>query len=40
MNVTEKQKEILISFMQKYPDFGRGRLRYNSENKRKIVSIL
>jgi len=25
MNVTEKQKEILISFMQKYPDFGRGR---------------
>jgi len=23
MNVTEKQKEILISFMQKYPDFGR-----------------
>ncbi|KYM98514.1 hypothetical protein ALC62_10776 [Cyphomyrmex costatus] len=36
MNVTEKQKGILLSFMQRYPDFGRGRLRYNSENKRKI----
>jgi len=24
--------------MQSHPDFGRGRLRYNRENKRKIVS--
>jgi len=38
MNVTEKQKQIFISFMNSHPDFGRGRLRYNRENKRKIVS--
>jgi len=38
MNVTEKQKQILINFMHSHPDFGRGRLRYNRENKRKIVS--
>jgi len=38
MNVTEKQKQILIHFMRRHPDFGRGRLRYNRENKRKMVS--
>ena len=38
MNVTEKQKRILIDFMQKNPDLGRGRLRYNSANKRIMVS--
>lgn len=26
--------------MQQHPDFGRGRLRYNGENKQKIVSII
>lgn len=38
MNVTEKQKQILVNFMQSHPDFGRDRLRYNRVNKRKIVS--
>ncbi|XP_020296799.1 uncharacterized protein LOC109861525 [Pseudomyrmex gracilis] len=37
--VTEKQKEIIICFMQDHPEFGRGRLRYNSENKRKIDEL-
>jgi len=40
MNVTEKQKEVILQFMQQHPDFGRGWPRYNKENKRKIVSII
>lgn len=40
MNVTEKQKELIMRFMQQHPDFGRGRLRYNRENKRRLVSIM
>jgi len=40
MNVTEKQKQIMINFMKAHPDFGKGRLRYNRENKRKLVSTL
>lgn len=38
MNVTEKQKQLLVNFMCSHPDFGRGRLRYNRENKKKLVS--
>ncbi|KYM99739.1 hypothetical protein ALC62_09357 [Cyphomyrmex costatus] len=37
MNVTEKQ--ILINFMRSHPNFGRGRLRYNRENKRKMDEL-
>lgn len=39
MNVTEKQKQILINFMRAHPDFGRGRVRYNRENKRKMDEL-
>ncbi|XP_071581866.1 uncharacterized protein [Temnothorax nylanderi] len=39
MNVTEKQKQMLINFMRSHPDFGRGRLRYNRENKRKLDEL-
>jgi len=39
MNITEKQKQIMINFMRSHADFGRGRLRYNRENKKKLVSI-
>jgi len=37
---TEKQKELMLQFMQQHPDLGRGYLRYNRKNKRKIVSIM
>ncbi|KYN17846.1 hypothetical protein ALC57_09839 [Trachymyrmex cornetzi] len=40
MNVTEKQKQILINFMRANPDFGRGQLRYNRENKKQIEKLL
>ncbi|XP_012285524.1 uncharacterized protein LOC105702496 [Orussus abietinus] len=36
MNVTEHQKTILLNFMKSHPDFGNGRMRYNSHNKRKM----
>ncbi|XP_018367749.1 PREDICTED: myb/SANT-like DNA-binding domain-containing protein 4 [Trachymyrmex cornetzi] len=39
MNVTEKQKQILINFMRANPDFGRGQLRYNRENKKQIEKL-
>ncbi|XP_029167346.1 uncharacterized protein LOC114937846 isoform X3 [Nylanderia fulva] len=39
MNVTEKQKEIILNFMTKHSDFGRGRIRYNNENKRKMDEL-
>ncbi|XP_020298622.1 uncharacterized protein LOC109862869 [Pseudomyrmex gracilis] len=38
MNVTEKQKEVMLNFMNEHPDFGRG-LRYKSENKRKMDEL-
>jgi len=40
MNVTEKQKKILLQYMRQNEDFARGRLRYNSANKKRIVRIL
>jgi len=32
MNVTEKQKELILQFMQQHPDFGQDYVRYNKEN--------
>ena len=40
MNVTEKQKKILLNYMKENEDFARGRLRYNSGNKKILVSII
>lgn len=34
MNVTEKQKSILLNYMRNNPDFAKGRLRYNGANKK------
>ncbi|XP_071652728.1 uncharacterized protein [Temnothorax longispinosus] len=34
MNVTNKQKRILLNYMKDNEDFARGRLRYNSSNKK------
>jgi len=39
MNVTEKQKRILLNYMKDNQDFARGRLRYNSDNKKILVSL-
>lgn len=40
MNVTEKQKIILLNYMKENEDFARGRLRYQSGNKKILVSII
>lgn len=40
MNITEKQKRIILNYMKENPDFARGRLRYNSSNKKILVSII
>lgn len=40
MNVTEKQKQIIINFMREHPDFGKGKLRYNRCNKSIMVSVI
>lgn len=39
MNITEHQKKILLNYMKQNEDFARGRLRYNSSNKKVLVSI-
>ena len=38
MNVTDKQKEILLEFMKLHPDFGGGRIRSRGESKKQLVS--
>lgn len=40
MNVTEKQKRIILNYMKENPDSARGRLRYNSSNKKILASII
>lgn len=39
MNVTDKQEKIILNYMKDNPDFARGCLRYNSANKKILVSI-
>lgn len=40
MNITHRQKEILLEWMKLHPEVAKGRIRRKGQSKQEMVNIL